>query len=98
MVSSPYYKLTPQQESGIRSRRADLVKLGMIVDTGRKERLATGRLATVWRALEGQEIAAQDGSAARVVAEVEARRKAKRTEGTLFDPEEGAPKKRGYID
>ena len=35
-------------ESGIRSRRAELVRKGMVVDTGRRVRLDSGRYAIVW--------------------------------------------------
>jgi hypothetical protein len=36
-------------ESGIRSRRAELVKLGLVQDTGLRTRLASGRQAIVWQ-------------------------------------------------
>lgn len=35
-------------ESGIRSRRAELVKKGLIVDSGLRQRLTSGRNAIVW--------------------------------------------------
>jgi hypothetical protein len=35
-------------ESGIRSRRAELVRKGMVFDTGRRVRLDSGRYAIVW--------------------------------------------------
>jgi hypothetical protein len=35
-------------ESGIRSRRAELVDRGLVVDTGRRVRLDSGRYAIVW--------------------------------------------------
>jgi hypothetical protein len=35
-------------ESGIRSRRAELVDRGLVVDTGRRVRLESGRYAIVW--------------------------------------------------
>lgn len=35
-------------ESGIRSRRAELVELGLIKDTGERIKLASGRNAAVW--------------------------------------------------
>jgi hypothetical protein len=39
----------PQQSaSGIRTRRSDLVKAGLLVDTGRKEKNDNGRDAIVW--------------------------------------------------
>jgi hypothetical protein len=37
-------------ESGIRSRRAELVKQGLVVDTGERSKMTTGRLAAVWKA------------------------------------------------
>lgn len=37
-------------ESGIRSRRAELVKQGLVIDTGERSLMTTGRLATVWEA------------------------------------------------
>lgn len=38
-------------ESGIRSRRAELVDQGLIRDSGDTVRLQTGRLSTVWEAV-----------------------------------------------
>jgi hypothetical protein len=35
-------------ESGVRSRRAELVQAGLVVDTGQRVKLATGRNAIVW--------------------------------------------------
>lgn len=35
-------------ESGIRTRRAELVDRGLVIDTGRKVRLVSGRYAIVW--------------------------------------------------
>lgn len=35
-------------ESGIRSRRAELVRKGLVMDTGRRVRLDSGRYAIVW--------------------------------------------------
>jgi len=44
------YKTAPYaSESGIRSRRAELVKQGLVVDTGKRARLASGRNAIVWK-------------------------------------------------
>lgn len=37
-------------ESGIRSRRADLVKQGLVKDSGERVRLVSGRNAIVWQA------------------------------------------------
>lgn len=36
--------------SGIRTRRAELVDLGAVEDTGLRQKLASGRMAIVWRA------------------------------------------------
>lgn len=35
--------------SGIRSRRAELVKRGLVVDSGRREKLTSGRHAILWQ-------------------------------------------------
>jgi hypothetical protein len=35
-------------ESGVRSRRAELVQAGLVKDTGARVKLATGRNAIVW--------------------------------------------------
>lgn len=35
-------------ESGLRTRRAELVKRGLVHATGEREKLDTGRTATVW--------------------------------------------------
>jgi hypothetical protein len=43
------FKTAPRaSESGIRSRRAELVDRGLVVDTGRRVRLDSGRFAIVW--------------------------------------------------
>lgn len=44
--------LPPQTESGIRTRRNELVKSGKIADLGLKVTLDTGRKAIVWHAVE----------------------------------------------
>jgi hypothetical protein len=36
-------------ESGIRSRRAELVELGMVEDSGLRQKLPSGRNAIVWK-------------------------------------------------
>lgn len=36
-------------ESGLRTRRAELVAQGLVVDSGAREKLASGRVAIVWR-------------------------------------------------
>lgn len=38
-------------ESGIRSRRSELVRAGKVVDSGAREKLPSGRNAIVWKAL-----------------------------------------------
>ena len=38
-----------QSDSGIRSRRSELVRLGLIIDSGKRETLSSGRKAIVWR-------------------------------------------------
>jgi hypothetical protein len=41
----------PEEEvssSGLRTRRKELVDEGLVIDTGRREQLASGRWATVW--------------------------------------------------
>lgn len=40
-------------ESGIRTRRSELVKRGMIVDTGKRVTLDSGRQAKVWAIVPG---------------------------------------------
>lgn len=43
------YKTAPQaSESGIRSRRSELVAQGLVVDTGNRIKLPSGRNAIVW--------------------------------------------------
>jgi hypothetical protein len=43
------YKSAPlASESGIRSRRAELVDRGLVIDTGRRVKLASGRYSIVW--------------------------------------------------
>ena len=42
-------KMAPRaSESGIRSRRAELVADGLVIDTGARKKLESGRYATVW--------------------------------------------------
>lgn len=38
----------PQSESGIRTRRKELARYGLVVDTGRRFLLPSGRRAIVW--------------------------------------------------
>ena len=43
------FKTAPRaSESGIRSRRAELVDRGLVIDTGRRVKLDSGRYAIVW--------------------------------------------------
>jgi hypothetical protein len=43
------YKTAPRaSESGIRSRRAELVDRGLVIDTGRRVKLMSGRYSIVW--------------------------------------------------
>lgn len=37
-------------ESGIRSRRAELVKLGYVFDSGHRTKISSGRNAIIWKA------------------------------------------------
>lgn len=46
-----YGGLPAQSESGIRTRRSELVRRGMVEWTGEKRRLVSGRQANVWVAL-----------------------------------------------
>jgi len=49
------YKRAPRaSESGIRSRRAELVDRGLVIDTGRRVRLESGRYAIVWGVSRGR--------------------------------------------
>ncbi len=45
------FKYPPQSDSGIRTRCSELVKMGLVRDTGRTERTASGRNAVVWEAV-----------------------------------------------
>jgi hypothetical protein len=40
----------PWTPSGARSRRSELVAMGLVMDSGRRERLPTGRMSIVWAA------------------------------------------------
>jgi hypothetical protein len=46
-----YFKAVPgpkASESGIRSRRSELVAAGLVIDSGERVKLASGRKAIVW--------------------------------------------------
>lgn len=48
------FKRAPRaSESGIRSRRAELVDRGLVIDTGRRVKLDSGRYAIVWGRADG---------------------------------------------
>lgn len=44
-----------QSESGIRTRRKELVDAGLVRDTGRRERLPSGRQAIVWEVVDADQ-------------------------------------------
>lgn len=46
--------LPRQSQSGLRTRRAELVTAGLVTDTGEREFLASGRKAIVWAAKAAQ--------------------------------------------
>jgi hypothetical protein len=49
-------KFAPRaSESGIRSRRAELVAQGLVIDSGARIKLPSGRWATIWRRAEGKQ-------------------------------------------
>ena len=37
-----------QSDSGLRTRRSELVKMGLLCDTGQTRRIRSGRMAVVW--------------------------------------------------
>ena len=43
------YEWPEQSDSGIRTRRSELVRAGLLVDSSEKIKLRTGRRAIVWR-------------------------------------------------
>ncbi|QFG10291.1 LamD-like [Mycobacterium phage DyoEdafos] len=45
---SKWGAVLPQSPSGLRTRRAELVKQGFVVDSGARKRLPSGRLSVVW--------------------------------------------------
>ena len=48
--------LMPQSPSGLRTRRSELVALGLVVDTGDRKRLPSGRRAILWDIRPGEEV------------------------------------------
>lgn len=48
-------RLPAQSDSGIRTRRKELVESGLLVDSGRKARMRSGRMSIVWRAVRSGE-------------------------------------------
>ena len=86
-----YGQTWPQMsESGIRTRRKELTDQGLVVDTGVRVPTQSGRQAIVWRALTGREVHAQ--AIAGTVQAVRQEAREQRTEGALFDADEGAPR------
>ncbi len=55
-ISLTYAQLgtTPQSESGLRTRRSELVDRGLVRWTGGHRRLRSGRMGRVWEAPDGQ--------------------------------------------
>jgi hypothetical protein len=48
----PYTSLPRQSLSGLRTRRSELVKKGLVEWTGDYETLNTGRRARIWKAIK----------------------------------------------
>lgn len=43
-------RVVPQSDSGIRTRRSELVTAGKVIDSGERVKLPSGRRAIVWKA------------------------------------------------
>jgi hypothetical protein len=48
----PLFKALPQSDSGLRTRRKELVAQGLVEDSGMKVQSSSGRQMIVWRATE----------------------------------------------
>lgn len=57
-IASEYHRrdFPHQSPSGLRTRRAELVELGLVRDTGKREVLPTNRQGIVWEAIPGRRI------------------------------------------
>lgn len=95
LLNSPYWtkSIALQPEESIRKRRSELKDRGLVEATTLKRKGASGRLQTVYRALEGREIAANEGALGKIIEELQEQAKRDRTEGSLFDPDQGKPRR-----
>lgn len=88
-------RLAQQSPSGIRTRRKELAEMGKVEEAGHKVKRRNGRdlKHTIWRALDEKEVTSREGTMRRITEGIaESARKA-RTEGTLFDPQDGQERK-----